>query len=532
MRPDCGGKAGCLTPNEHPTLIGHYSPLATDRLSPRSRKDIRVPHRIPSDASTSTASTKDKIPTFVTKRGSRSKPDDPEGIKGLFGNTNVSMAQPMLGKATDNKELLAAEDLKPDPAQTTYQRDYEIWRSLDDDENASLVSGRTRSKHSASVRDDHSQSTYRTNSDKNSLALELSSVRSGGSQLTARALERMEAIAEERDRTAAVESMKPAPGKLVFGSPRVDGNIMPPATNPQTGSKLRPQHQHLYLPLEEQLKRLIPNFTPVTSAPASDRSHYAEADARARKYARERAKASLSESGSQTARGYKDKEMRVRLETSKMFAARPIGTEGKSGQDLLNELDAAREARKQNGVRKAMGSAQTQAERIAPFSKEAAEALARAAQEEVRSEKMPVRRLGQKNLASVLRAGWVGEEHVDRALKSRSPSQGGANVETQIILSPGLLKARMMAREERQRRRCHGGVETPRPSPCAKAFTSIQTMSMQGYDYRVKNGLVPREGRPWRYTPPPKPYTPPTPAHLNTTPRSKKSDVMRVVSAA
>ena len=30
----------------------------------------------------------------------------------------------------------------------------------------------------------------------------------------------------------------------------------------------------LFLPLEEQLKRLIPDFTPATSAPASDRSHY------------------------------------------------------------------------------------------------------------------------------------------------------------------------------------------------------------------------------------------------------------------
>lgn len=46
---------------------------------------------------------------------------------------------------------------------------------------------------------------------------------------------------------------------------------------------------------------------------------------------------------------------------------------------------------------------------------------------------------------------------------------------------------------------------------------------MQGYDYRVVNGMVPKDGQPWRYTPPPKPYTPPTPIQLVTSPRSHKT---------
>ena len=164
--------------------------------------------------------------------------------------------------------------------------------------------------------------------------------------------------------------------------------------------------------------------------------------------------------------------------------------------------------------------------KIAPFTREQA-AAARVAQEDARSDKLPVRRLGQRNLPSVLRAGWNGVEAVDRHQKSRSPSQGGANIDTQAVLSPGLLKARIKAQEERARRR-HFSPDarspTPRESPCAKAFTSIKTMTMLGYDYRVVNGMQHKDGHVWRYTPPPKPFTPPTPVHLHTSPRSKMSN--------
>jgi len=110
----CGGNKGCLTPNEHPPLIGHYSPGETVRQSPRSRRDFRVPHRVPrSDASQGSADTgADKIPVFVKKRGSRSNPSNQEG---LFSNTNISMATPMLGlgSASDAPE----RGLTPDPPQ-------------------------------------------------------------------------------------------------------------------------------------------------------------------------------------------------------------------------------------------------------------------------------------------------------------------------------------------------------------------------------------------------------------------------------
>lgn len=161
-----------------------------------------------------------------------------------------------------------------------------------------------------------------------------------------------------------------------------------------------------------------------------------------------------------------------------------------------------------------------------PFSKIALAAAEKAAaeREDGRSEKLQVRRLGQRDFSSVLKAGWQGEEHADRHQKSRSPSQGGANYDTQMMLSPGLLKSRLDVAEERQRRRRSPCQHTPRVSPCAKAFTSIQTISMQGYDYRVVNGMVPSDSKPCCYTPPPKPYTPSTPLYLFTSPRSKKSD--------
>ena len=65
--------------------------------------------------------------------------------------------------------------------------------------------------------------------------------------------------------------------------------------------------------------------------------------------------------------------------------------------------------------------------------------------------------------------------------------------------------------------------ETPVVSPCARAFVSIQTDSMMGYDSRAVAGL-PNDGRPWWFTPPPPPYTPPTPQLLHASPRTVSRD--------
>jgi hypothetical protein len=207
----------------------------------------------------------------------------------------------------------------------------------------------------------------------------------------------------------------------------------------------------------------------------------------------------------------------VRLETTKMFRALPIGAERKTGEQMLNEIDAARAERIATGKIAPFNGEN----KIAPFTREQ-EAAARVIQEDARSGRLPVRRLGQRNLPSVLRAGY-GVEEVDRLQKSRSPSQGGANIDTQAVLSPSILKTRLKAQEERARRRHLSPITTPRVSPCAKAFTSIQTESMLGYDYRVANGMQNKDGHVWRYTPPPRPFTPPTPVHLHTSPRSKIS---------
>ena len=423
--------------------------------------------------------------------------------------------------------------------QTTYQRDYEIWKANKGEVSSKPTDDRT------SQRDDKTQSSHRSDV-MGPQSLESGSMRSfksgqsalsgstaggvktsGGSPLTARALAHLEAVEEERERKDY--------GGLVFGSPRGKAAREEPTTNPQTGKSVRPKHEHLYSPLQEQLKRLMPDFTPVTSAPASDRSHYVDAKTRAAEYAEARANASKSESGSVTARAWcgqknaQRKDVRVRLVTTKMMRARPIGSEAKTGEECLNDIDDARRQRAAPTLPERFGKGAAKTPAIVPFSTEAAAAAAKkgaaaAAAWEVRSEKLKVRRLGQRDFSSVLKAGWEGEEHVDRHQKSRSPSQGGANYDTQMILSPGLLKSRLDVAHERQRRR-EVRAHTPRVSPCAKAFTSIQTMSMQGYDYRVVNGMVPKDGAIWRYTPPPKPYTPPTPLRLVTSPRSSKSNV-------
>jgi hypothetical protein len=488
----CGGNKGCLTPNEHPSMIGHYSPEAAMRLSPRRRRDIRAPCRIPDDNSQDTVSTDAKIPVFVPKRGLRGS----KGKEiGLFSNTNPTMQTPSLQPLSAEADV-PRRGLTPDPPMTTYQRDYEIWKRSDMDDTASAA------------RDDKSQTSYKSHVSAQQ-SLELGSMRSGrsrstasggangdatpgGSPLTARALQHLEAIEEEREKKQKNKEAVQH-GELLFGSPR--GNIpAPPTTNPQTGQSVRPKHKHLFLPLEDQLKKLIPDFTPVTSAAVSDRSHYIDAKARADKYANERAKASKSESGSETARawfggpqkqGVREKDMRVRLVTTKYFRARPIGAENKTGEEILNEIDQARAKR---SAAPGPGGAATAGSK--PLSTEAMAAAARV-REEVRSEKLPPRKLGQRNFASVLNAGWVGEEHVDKAQKSRAPSQGGANYDTQMILSPGLLKARLRAAEERQRRRRGSAIvkaETPAVSPLQKAFTSIQTMSMQVLVYHHDDG--------------------------------------------
>lgn len=498
MLMPCGGNKGCLTPNEHPPLIGHYSPTSQLQVSPRRR----LPERLPSYVSAETASTVERASAGSGKRG--------------------SAARPAAG------DVAPARGLTPDPPVTTYQRDYEIWQREDktNDDSASCVSGRTRGsqasqKGKAQTLELASLRSGKSGRSAGSRASGAPPPATGGSQLTARALAQMEAIEEERERGAmeSPRARKSALGDRVFGD-------APRLTHPHTGATVRPQHTHLYLPLGEQLKRIIPDFTPATSAPATDRSHYSAAKARAERYGNDRAR---SEAGSATARAWYsdgDKEraarqskargVRVRLETTKMFRALPIGSTGKTGEQMLNEIDAARAERAE---REATG-------KIAPFTREQA-AAARVAQEDARSDKLPVRRLGQRNLPSVLRAGWNGVEAVDRHQKSRSPSQGGANIDTQAVLSPGLLKARIKAQEERARRR-HFSPDarspTPRESPCAKAFTSIQTMTMLGYDYRVVNGMQHKDGHVWRYTPPPKPFTPPTPVHLHTSPRSKMSN--------
>jgi hypothetical protein len=502
----CGGNKGCLTPNEHPPLIGHYSPTTQLQASPGKR----VPHRLPSYVSSQTASTVERAPAAELSH-----------IKSFSPRAATRGACRRYEEIHQEEEQVRG--LTPDPPVTTYQRDFEIWQREDRtiDDSASHFSGRTKvqSLDLASVR---SSKTGRSASSGGHGEGPPATGGAGG-QLTARALEQMEAIEEERERTVmeSPRGRKPAFGDKVFGDP-------PPMTHPQTGKTVRPHHQHLYLPLAEQLKRIIPDFTPATSAAVTDRSHYNDAKARAERYNKERAQ---SREGSVTARAwYSDADkaragrqrkegggVRVRLETTKMFRALPIGAERKTGEQMLNEIDAARAERIATGKIAPFNGEN----KIAPFTREQ-EAAARVIQEDARSGRLPVRRLGQRNLPSVLRAGY-GVEEVDRLQKSRSPSQGGANIDTQAVLSPSILKTRLKAQEERARRRHLSPITTPRVSPCAKAFTSIQTESMLGYDYRVANGMQNKDGHVWRYTPPPRPFTPPTPVHLHTSPRSKIS---------
>jgi len=511
----CGGNKGCLTPNEHPPLVGHYSPeppLA--HLSPRSKSTIRVPCRVPDDgsqdtATQSTASTKPRIPVYTRapKRGS------------LWGSRAGAE-----GAAADNAGAAGAAGgrrhtgLTPDPPMTTYQRanlEFLEAGAGEREEIASEHSGMEGSR----VRDDRSQTSHRSHA-SGVQSIELKSVRSGKSRrsaasggseggasqasspLTARALEHLEKVEEEKEKAELSKQRKGAEhGELLFGSPR--GKDLPPMTNPRTGGVVRPKHQHLYLPLEEQLKRLVPDLTPATSAPVSDRSHYIDANARAKVHAEERAKAGRSDSGSATARAwYGDNEVarrtagrdvRVRLATTKMARSRPFGADGKTGEELLDAIDArikCSAAALGGGTREgaAGGARRTSA---------GAAAHAAHLQEDARSDKLPVRRLGQKDFGSLLppkrlaqrggwdysavqNAGWMADEPVDRIQKSRGPSQGGPNIETQMILSPGLLKSRLAAAAERQQRRLgEARHPTARESPCAKAFASIQTMSMQ-----------------------------------------------------
>jgi len=225
-----GGNMGCNTPNEHPPMIGHYIGPLSPTFSHRSRH-IRAPCRIPDDKSQSTVSTIPKIPVWNPK------------------------ASP-----------IANADLPPRPAtppklKTSYQRDYEIVKTEDIADDVSVISERKwkQDKYEKSQSDDRSQISQISYH----LELGLGSMRSGRSghsvpggaggeatprgsekiSLTARALENLESIEEERERaekeTRAQGSPREAKAVLLFGSPR--GRIL----NPQTGKPGHSKHQHV-----------------------------------------------------------------------------------------------------------------------------------------------------------------------------------------------------------------------------------------------------------------------------------------------
>lgn len=503
----CGGNKGCLTPNEHPPLVGHYSPeVPPSHLSPRSRSDIRLPCRIPEDNSQDSDATRAAIPVFA-----------PQGKGGTRPQRATASVPDKAASGTGAADGRRHTGLTPDPPMTTYQRANLEFLQAGAGEREEIASERSER---VSGRDDRSQTSRRSRV-SGFQSLELRSMRSGksgrsaasadndvseaSSPLTAQALEHLERIEEEKENADLSKKQGEAKhGDLVFGSPR-ERKAPPPLPHARTGDTVQSKHQHLYLPLEEQLKRLMPDLTPATSAPVSDRSHYIEAKARADAYAqgRENAGGSHSKSGSATARAwYGSKEpgaraartsggrgMRVRLATTKMVRSRPFGADDQPGEEILDAIDEARRRRSAAVVGACTARGDGKPSAIAQTASES--------RQDVRSEKLPVRRIGQKEFGSLLppnrlakrggwdygavqHAGWMADEPVDRVQKSRGPSQGGVNIETQMILSPGLLKSRLAAATERQQRRRRSGREqTARESPCAKAFASIQTMSMQ-----------------------------------------------------
>ena len=499
----CGGNKGCLTPNEHPPLVGHYSPESpVSNLSPRSRWNVRVPHRIPDDNSQDSAATTEKISPFAppTKHRTRSQLGSEQAASSRKG-------------AVEGRQHTG---LTPDPPMTTYQRANLEFLQAGAGEREEIASERSRRE---SGRDDCSQTSQRSRV-SGVQTLELSSVRSGKSRrsaasagddaseasspLTERALQHLEKIEEEKEKAQLRSQILGAEhGGLVFGSPR-EKKGPPPLPHARTGETVQSKHQHLYLPLEEQLKRLMPDLTPATSAPVSDRSHYLGAQARAGEFAQERARAkawqSEAASGSATARAWygiprKSADVRVRLATTKMARSRPYGADDQTGAEMLSAIEGEARRRRSGFVGASAGTGAAATHKPSAGAPKASKLVEDTT--DTRSERLPVRRLGQKDFASLLppkrlakrggwdygavqNAGWAADEPVDRIQKSRGPSQGGVNIETQMILSPGLLKARLAAAAERQRRRRDDGREpTARESPCAKAFASIQTMSMQ-----------------------------------------------------
>jgi hypothetical protein len=506
---------------------------------------MRKPCRIPDDNSKSSGSKADssadqRIALYAPKDASKRHP----GAKTRAPADYAEASEPRRG-------------LTPIPPKSTYQRDYEIFEDGEMQEVASVVSAKSRGKAKSDLDDVRSHCSRRSHH-SSSQVLDLASVHSGqstntrvtdgaddvsasvqSSPLTARNVARMEAIEEVREQW-----------EKFIASPRgkrpQDGHE--PIINPNTGGEVRPKHRHLYLPLQQQLKRLVPDLTPVTSVPATDRSHYSDASERAAKYAVEHGLAAASKFGAATARewhagpggGAKDaragtgKDVRVRLLTTKMMRARPIGSEAKTGEEILNEITEARQRRSAAAAQDAECAAAAKAPTAGQEAP--AGALERGC---ARSEKQRPRGLGQREFARAVRhqgpTGWMpkptgmgwgatGGEVADKTLKSRGVTQGGAHLEVQLMVSPSLLLSRLNAQDLRRRRRarlvhvrdddCKSDRTETAKSPCARAYASIQTDTMMGYDYRVVNGLVPHDGQPWRFTPPPKPYTPPTPVLL------------------
>lgn len=221
---------GCKTPNEHPPMIGHYIGPLSPTFSHRSRH-IRAPCRIPDDKSQSTVSTNPKIPVWNPKASPIANADLP----------------------------LPPRPTTPPKLRTSYQRDYEIVKTEDIADDVSVISHRTWKQDKS----EKSQSDGRSQTSQISYHLDLGSMRSGRSghsvpggaggeatprgsgksALTARALENLESIEEERERvekeTRAQGSPREPKAVLLFGSPRG------PILNSQTGKPGHSKHQNV-----------------------------------------------------------------------------------------------------------------------------------------------------------------------------------------------------------------------------------------------------------------------------------------------
>ena len=692
LKQTVGGNKGCLTPNEHPSMLGNYSPSGSvphpafspvpDARFPNPRKPYRSPpsgdKAQTAQATTRAASEKHQIPVFDNKVSQRSG----QRAGGRAGGSDGARHAGTVGGCSAD----APRGLTPIPPRTTYQNDYQIiengeMQEINASEQNSISSAgggdKVSNRGSKSMRDER-----RSHRSHRAQSLELDSVRTDRSgstatsrpvmpaaaseragTLTARALAELEAIEEERERVALRQEQRASSN----GPSALPPPPLTPVVNPHTGQEVRAKHRHLYLPIHRQLEQIVNDkhiLSPVTSAPVTDRSHMVGAAARAaqiRGAAEDRgARAAESQSGSASARSVRndrrdvrftgggvmvgEKEVRVKLLTSKMMRSRPIGENDGTrltGAEMLNEVekrDAKRSAAQEERTRKAAASsaaygALQERERTAlasglrwkrlgnvrpqegieltqdkhgklleaarrklehrtvweqdsihftqeewaavgpsgllkchflqagPYFYKPASAGVRwegtggaratrgASEEESSTFNLadhasdPGRPGGKGNraFAAMVKGhikglptptgvgyGAVGNEG-DRHAKSRGVEIGGANIETQLVISPSLLRSRFEAKEERQRRRARkmGGhaarEETPVVSPCARAFVSIQTDSMMGYDSRAVAGL-PNDGRPWRFTPPPPPYTPPTPQLLHASPRTVSRD--------